>query len=69
MSEFSGSAPNPTRGNMKNDQIFCNAVAIGCSNPNDNTNNESRLVVKRQRQKFTQGETLSWLKVPVLKMN
>ena len=48
MSEFSGSAPNPTRGNMKNDQIFCNAVAIGCSNPNDNTNNESRLVVKRQ---------------------
>ena len=48
MSEFSGSAPNPTRGNMKNDQIFCNAVAIGCSNPNDNTNNESRLVIKRQ---------------------
>ena len=48
MSEFSGSAPNPTRGNMKNDQIFCNAVAIGCSNPNDNTNNESRFVIKRQ---------------------
>ena len=28
MSEFSGSAPDPNRGNMKNDQIFCNAVAV-----------------------------------------
>jgi len=48
MTDFSNNPPNPSYGNMKNDQIFCNAVAIGCANPSTNTDNESRLIIKKQ---------------------
>jgi hypothetical protein len=48
MAEFSSSAIPATHGNSQVDQVFANAVALGCSNPSANTNAESRLVVKRQ---------------------